>query len=225
MVPLVAETLYEYVLQTLICFVCIFVVDMLTPIRESARWFYLHTCINAFVCLFSVPDILTCLGSPYHCYDTHWSTSFAFSLAAAGHLYHTVFWWSKLRYADYLHHISMILIALPITCYYQPLIGSQIAVFGLTGLPGGLDYLLLTLVKIDKLDYIREKELNVTIQVWVRVPVLLLGDGLWLQAYIMGELPWQTIIIGFLQTWNALYFMHDTLKSFYSKYYVPPRSK
>eukprot|EP01130_Rhizamoeba_saxonica_P018211 TRINITY_DN9038_c0_g1_i2.p1 TRINITY_DN9038_c0_g1~~TRINITY_DN9038_c0_g1_i2.p1 ORF type:complete len:120 (-),score=13.84 TRINITY_DN9038_c0_g1_i2:16-375(-) len=119
----------------------------------------------------------------------------------------------------------MILIALPITCYYQPLIGSQIAVFGLTGLPGGLDYLLLTLVKIDKLDYIREKELNVTIQVWVRVPVLLLGDGLWLQAYIMGELPWQTIIIGFLQTWNALYFMHDTLKSFYSKYYVPPRSK
>jgi hypothetical protein len=49
---------------------------------------------------------------------------------------------------DWLHHGLVVFIMLPWTCYFQPYLGSNMAVWGLTGLPGGLDYVLLTLVKL-----------------------------------------------------------------------------
>jgi hypothetical protein len=212
------STIEEYVIQFSIGFLFLILVDKtITPTK--ARWFCLHVFINAVVCYFAWPDTKLCLTDPKKCFrhDEKISNNIPWMIATVGHMYHMIAF-GKLRSADYFHHIIMVPVGSLVGLYFSKNPGFNFAIFGLTGLPGGLDYMLLTLVKLDYIDWLVEKKLNVIIQKWFRMPIILLGTGIFYTEFLDGHLPYGSLIGVSLTAWNAIYYMDDTLYNYYTKH-------
>jgi hypothetical protein len=207
-----------YTFQLITAFSGLALIDIFKPkMPDKARWWYIHTCLNALVVITAFNDTIRCFTNPTLCFTETWSTSWPCMLTFAGHLYHVVFF-RNLHFMDWVHHILMVFLMIPITLIYQCHIGSNYASFGLSGLPGGIDYLLLTLVKCNKLDPMVEKSWNVQIQTWFRMPFLILGTVFWYIQWLEGTMHWTSIISVALTYWNAIFFMKDTVCNFSRKY-------
>jgi hypothetical protein len=135
----------------------------------------------------------------------------AISLVFALHFYHIARYWDKLNYEDWLHHITMIFVALPLGVVLDngPLLGFSL--FFTTGLPGGIDYFLLFLVRNGWMRRLHEKNLNRWIQVWIRSPGCI-AQAVLSFAYIFSysSTIWMKLfgsISSLLVFWNGQYFM------------------
>jgi len=71
---------------------------------------------------------------------------------------------------DWIHHMVMIVIMLPLAWLLQPgpILGH--GAFFASGLPGGLDYIMLVMVKQGWMSSLTEKRINSNIMVWLRCP-------------------------------------------------------
>ena len=80
------------------------------------------------------------------------------------HLYHMLFY-RPLAMIDWVHHGVMVVVMLPLAYCLVPghLLGH--GAFYASGFPGGLDYLMLVMVKRGWIESITEKRLNEYIQV------------------------------------------------------------
>jgi hypothetical protein len=196
-----------------------FAVDRLFA-PKSARWYFLHVFMNGMISYFTWPDVMFCLTHPKNCYavDQSLSNTLGWMMGLSGHIYHMVAF-DDLRYDDYLHHILMFPFAGLAGLIYLKKPGFNFAIFALTGMPGGIDFVLLTLVKLGYINKYTEKRLNIYIQVWLRAPLLVFNSGIFYAEMFEGHIsPWCLIGVG-LSFWNGLYYMHHTLASYYHKHY------
>lgn len=209
----------EYLIQFIVCFSLMFLVDRLFAPR-SARWYFLHVFMNGMISYFTWPDVMFCLTHPKNCYaaDQHLSNTLGWMMGLSGHIYHMVSF-DDLRFDDYMHHILMFPFAglAGLIALRKP--GFNFAIFALTGMPGGIDFVLLTLVKLGYIDKYTEKRLNIYIQTWFRMPLLVFNCGIFYAEMFEGHIsPWCLIGVG-LSYWNGIYYMHDTLSNYYHKHY------
>eukprot|EP00049_Salpingoeca_infusionum_P007561 m.123068 g.123068 ORF g.123068 m.123068 type:complete len:268 (-) comp13742_c3_seq1:572-1375(-) len=160
-------------------FVAIFVLDRLCvaigffPEPKSAtRYFALHVVVNAFVVAIHLPDVIATYDDPSNSFDAPCETRGLMAIVAL-HLYHIVFF-RPLDMVDWVHHIVMVVWMSPLAYALAPghLLGH--GCFYVSGLPGGLDYLLLVLIKTGHVTKMQEKKWNSTIQLWIRAPGCLL---------------------------------------------------
>ena len=144
------------------------------------------------------------------------ATIITFSL----HFYHLVYYFRKLRFDDWLHHVLMIVFALPLSLAVNGgcLIGHSL--FFTTGLPGCIDYFMLFLVRNNYINRITEKKLNNYINLWIRCPgcishavltaVVLLNNSdnfNFIEKII-------AILTGILVYWNGIYFMNQVVVNY-----------
>jgi hypothetical protein len=136
---------------------------------------------------------------------------------------------------DWIHHIVMMYVA--VYMYMFPL-GAPInaVIFFVNGLPGGIDYFLLTLVKHNKISPNTEKFINVYLNNWIRSPGLLISsyisllvighnmDKFKIPSVIPHFIPGYYIIditLGLLIPialyWNAQYFNQRVLLNYVKK--------
>ena len=137
------------------------------------------------------------------------------------HIYHIVAYFNKLVFDDWLHHILMIFIALPIGIYINcgSLLGHSL--FYLTGLPGGINYLLLFLTRNNLLDRITQKKYNTIINLWLRSPGCIIQSGLCFIVFVNNYEKFDNIfkiicaILGvILPFWNGVYFMNQVVSNY-----------
>ena len=187
----------------------IFGFDMLLfalNMRNVARWYKLHAFANFIVCLTSWRDVVSVITHPIQSF-TPGSSYVPSNIVTALHLYHMIMF-TDLTLIDWIHHGVMMTI-LQISYFCPDLLATNYILFMTSGLPGGIDYLLLIAVKAGYLSKLREKEMNSYINVWLRGPGIVIG------AYII-YLRWQYAIIpysGFSMffvvaglIWNGQYF-------------------
>lgn len=88
------------------------------------------------------------------------------------HLYHMLFY-RPLPMIDWIHHFVMVVVMLPLAYCLDPghLLGH--GSFYASGFPGGLDYLMLVLVKKGWMNSITEKRYNERIQVVICFSLLI----------------------------------------------------
>lgn len=146
----------------------IFITDhiLCNIINNKARWFQLHFVINMFICHYSFPEMLEIL------YDVNKSNEYTTNLYSKYlglnlHIYHTIFF--KLKKIDIYHHVSSVFITFIATIFFSKKILS-IYYFFFTGLPGGIDYFLLTLYKNNYIKSITEKKYNSLLNAYIRLP-------------------------------------------------------
>jgi hypothetical protein len=124
-------------------------------------------------------------------------------------------YYNSLRFDDWLHHLLMVGVSLPLTelIPQNNLIGH--CLFFTTGLPGLIDYFLLALVRNNFITKLTEKRINNQINLWVRCPGCIMNVALCL-ANVVTNYSTMTnvqvfgcgIIIGSVY-WNGVYFMNQ----------------
>lgn len=137
-------------------------------------------------------------------------------LCFALHAYHIAMYFRKLRFDDWLHHILMIGVALPIGAMLDggTLLGYSL--FFTTGLPGGIDYALLFLTRNNLLSRSVEKRINSELNVWIRSPgcISLAAFVCVSNAYNRDQTSLMlagSVATAVLNYWNGQYFMRQVV--------------
>lgn len=119
--------------------------DLLCQRTGKTRWLLLHSLVNGIICYFSFSDVPTVMSRPLlGCVGRPGSELPAESIVAL-HTYHLLFF--ECSRADWIHHICFVSVLGFLCLYYDggPLVNA--VSFFICGLPGGLDMLLVVLVK------------------------------------------------------------------------------
>ena len=124
---------------------------------NTAIWYLLHFICNMMVIYLTFNDLKICFTSQSECYDkTHFDSS-ALGITFGLHTFHMIRDYKTLTIIDWLHHLisSWFMSLLGLYYYHMPL--WNCGTFFLCGLPGGIDYLLLFLYKMNIIDKMTEK--------------------------------------------------------------------
>ena len=130
----------------------------------------LHASFNTVVMLSSAQDVMATIASPL-CSLAHpmlsWKPAY---FVISGHLYHALAFDMKANEAR--HHFifsgigGVVTLALP----WGSLM--SLCLFMISGLPGALDYAMLSAVKVGRFPRLKEKKINNYINTYVRIPGL-----------------------------------------------------
>jgi hypothetical protein len=151
------------------------------------------------------------------CFSGPSETMLANSAVAAIHLYHCIAF--SLRAEDIFHHLAFvsILCGLAIPFKWVGGVANNFGCFFLSGLPGGLDYVMLTCVAQGLMDKLSEKVWCARINVWLRGPAMscymLLGWISFVHDKNM-KIHWSVLLlIVFLHFFNGQYYAQQSVQS------------
>jgi hypothetical protein len=179
----------------------------------SARWYVLHAAANGVVGMAALPDLLATLAMPTHCFAGEFSLVPAYVVPAV-HLYHLVAF--ECSAADWAHHLVFAGVICPLGLFFEPGPVQNTVAFFICGLPGGLDYAMLALVKLRRMSTLTEKVWNARINVWIRSPGLLLAAFCCLLGRFDAHAPaatklrvpaWVVLVNALLCALNGQYYM------------------
>lgn len=188
-------------------------------------YYLVHAVHNAMIVYFTAPDVLNTITDYKHI-ETYPTNMVAICLCFALHLYHTIMYYNKFRFDDWLHHILMIGLALPVPLFYEAhtLIGYSL--FFTTGLPGGIDYLLLFGVRNGWIHRYTEKKINAWLNIWIRSPGCISHTAITcMSLYSLSIEPWSfdfcvQLMPALLVFWNGQYFMRQVVEDNALQQYV-----
>ena len=188
----------------------------------AGRYFALHTAINTVVICFSWRDAISTLGfaNPFDTNScvlagTPCANKLSMDLTMGIHLWHSLAY--ALKPIDWIHHLPAHLVCtIGITLAWGPVLNLSTIV--LMGIPGGIDYALLTLTKLGMLHPRVEKDINQTLNVWLRCPVAQLTAYLMFFGAILHPEHFAGpghrfghALIGVHHFWNGGFFMYRTV--------------
>jgi hypothetical protein len=194
-------------LATIIFTIC----DRVSPFNSP--YYLIHSIHNIVIVWLTASDVITTITRfvdlDLLCEDINWN---ALELVFALHFYHILVYWNKFRPDDWLHHILMIGVALPISMIVKagPLLGYSL--FFTTGLPGAIDYALLFLVRNRLIVRETEKCINYYLNTWIRSPGTATHAVL-TAVFILNHMETFTLawylglLTALLNYWNGQYFM------------------
>jgi hypothetical protein len=192
----------------------------------QARWFAIHAFGNLLAVISAVPAVLATLADPAESMSSikyndssffGTGTPWPILIVNAIHIYHMVAF--KLSSADYFHHLVFALTMGSAGQLYRLGAFRGFLVFWLSGLPGGIDYFNLVLVKFGKLDGLTQKRHGAAINVWIRGPFLVTSGFIIYLNYCyhgqdegIGYPPmFVSAFIAFLCVFNAQYYTKQSV--------------
>lgn len=212
--------MYSLLINTALIFSGFCAVDrLLTKVTSLDGLYYLlHTIHNGAIVYLTGSEVYNTI-TRFDLINTMPKNMLALECVYALHFYHIAIYWRKFRFEDWLHHILMIGVALPIGTFFdsKSLVGYSL--FFTTGLPGGIDYFLLFLVRNGWLNRQTEKHINTYLNVWCRSPgcishaILTVAFtsiyGTW---YSLNW--WAAMLAATLTFWNGQYFMRQVVENY-----------
>lgn len=203
------------VLLFLICIVALRGLDKsLSEYNSKVRWYAIHCVTNAIVVVYTMGDVYRLLAE----YNPQFNevSLFPSILVMALHIYHCLYF--SINRQDIIHHgvMSSVLI---ISMYNHDsglFTGvTNYALFFLSGLPGGIDYLLMVRVELGQMDRLREKYYNQYLNTWIRSLGILYAAFYAYQQWLMGNVytyyVWPIILA---LVWNAQYYSSSVSQSY-----------
>ena len=198
---------------------CIGVDYIVEKYGVEGRYYLLHTLTNFTVVYLTLDDLIFtyCNFADFINYPMNYT---AMTLTFGLHLYHTIWYFKKLRFDDWLHHILTCGIALPLAAFSNAgsLLGHSL--FYTTGLPGGIDYLMLFLNRNGFIEKITEKRVNNFLNLWLRCPGCISQAALTVVGFNMVGDKLSSydrttgLITAFIVFWNGIYFMNQVVVNY-----------
>lgn len=181
------------------------------------NYYFVHFLTNIIITFYSINDVI----SIYIDFDNslegeinYLPTQLTYSL----HLYHIINYYHKLLYEDWLHHILMCGIALPIANLSN--CGKMLnhSLFYLTGIPGGINYLLLFLNRNNYIDKIIQKKTNYYLSLWMRAPGCITHSAFTIILVFKSQMNFirslSLIFTAIVTFWNGIYFMDKVVQDY-----------
>ena len=189
------------------------------------RWFFIHAFANALVVITAMGSVISVLRDPFNAMEaeSHPDISmfgsgsiWPLTIINSVHIYHMIGGFG-LSAADYYHHLLFI-----------PTLGfpGQIFAFGaganwqaffISGLPGGIDYFVLGLIRIGAAQKMFEKRLSANLNVWLRNPGILSATMILYQSLLYGKVsaPWWVCALQLiLPPYNAMYYCKQSVANY-----------
>lgn len=170
---------------------------------QKTLWFTIHSIVNLLVFYISLPDLIELFLSPLENAPISLQTQI---IVMALHLSHILVY--KLNRLDWIHHVVMMSVVLCTFIMPETIkLCNAVCVF-MNGLPGGIDYGLMSLVRSGKLDHITEKKVNSFLNVYIRSPGIICCIFIGWLKYLDGQIGQLTFYLaGLAVYWNAQYFL------------------
>jgi len=196
---------------------------------KAGHWFALHALGNFYISAMTLSSLWRVFAEPDHAVykpigapDEDWSNV---AMLGAIHVYHMLRY-SGLSAADWFHHLAFIPFN-QLALHWPSLSGAWAAWgfkwgpvvhaqdFFVCGLPGGLDYLMLALVKEGRMAKTQHKHYQAKVNVWMRAPGIIATCAIHLfglmRVWSAPGTPASAKVIGVLDVvligWNGLYYM------------------
>ncbi len=180
-------------------------------LQRSYSWYFMHLIVNFIAVLvvyndvwrvFTIQDRIENIQPSGGVLKLENPIIFLDCLITSLHLFHIKY---ALRKEDYVHHIFMISALNLCVVYFKPIFATCL-IFFMNGLPGGIDYLLLILVKIGKIKSIEEKRINTYLNNYIRAPGILILIGFIVPAL---EISIASSFCIFSSFFNAVYYARE----------------
>ena len=202
-----------HLIENITYFTFLYILDtyLLSKYSDSIRWFYMHVITNFIVCLTTLPDVIIILMDPYTEINSLMTPK---NIILMSHLYHVLIF--NVSIIDWIHHIIMSLMLL-IPYVYPASTITNYLLFFLNGLPGGIDYIMLMMVKFDMIDRITEKYINSLLNIYFRGPGIVIGAYIVYLNWLTGRLVINLIVLLFTIVgllWNAQYFTYRVVANY-----------
>lgn len=189
----------------------------LTSTGLQKPYYAVHVLHNAAIVALTAGDVWTVFTDIDSVFrrDLTWSAVY---LCYGLHFYHLYEYWRAFHLDDWLHHVLMIGLALPLGCAGRSgaLMGASL--FFTTGLPGGINYALLCAERNGWVSKEMEKSINVPVHQWLRGPGCVATGALTLALTLSNgaALWWESAAAGFvafLLYWNGIYFTNQVVRA------------
>ena len=148
---------------------------------STARWFQLHSAINFLISYLIRDDIYSFIFYPLYAIKVNTDFKVVYYIIYL-HSYH--FFIKKLQLIELIHHVLFVFMGvLPCIFFWNYNIINLWILSG-CGLPGAIEYLMLSLVKKDMLSCKRQKYISANINNYMRLPITMYGLSLTYIAYM-----------------------------------------
>jgi hypothetical protein len=180
-------------------------------------YYLIHSVHNAAIVILTEDEVYKSLTDFSYVQNSP-KNILALQCVFALHFYHVIMYWRKFRYDDWLHHILMIGIGLPIGWITESNSLLGYSLFFTTGLPGGIDYFLLFLVRNFWISRETEKKVNAYLNTWIRSPGCISHATLSLLLISSRSSTYSVdwflgCIAAILTFWNGQYFMRQVVEN------------
>jgi hypothetical protein len=193
---------------------------------RNTSYFLFHSIFNALIVYHTIADTIFCFMHPLYSMSRPYSILPILWLAGF-HLSHIILDFRHMVVVDWLHHLLSVFVLCGLNVMYTigPL--SSMSCFFASGLPGGLDYFCLFLVKTKRIDSLTEKYINRYLNMWCRVPGLLLWMGFAWTCWTSGnvhmvngqqEMPLWAVLVNFLFLAGTAIFFGDRVVVSYGRH-------
>lgn len=210
------------IIQSILQYTRFYILDNIINIyikTESTRYFLLHFLFNMYLIYLTWNTFIDCLLNPMNIFDEDYNYYSILSTINIMnfHIYHMLTHKKELSTDTIIHHIIGAVIS-PIITINQPL--GKLPVMHniiLCGIPGGIDYLLLVLVKFNKIHRMTEKYINKYLNLLIRWPFIFLSNYIFFLNiyYEKTNLILIPLISLFINNFNAIYFCDSIIGNYY----------
>ena len=179
------------------------------PKLEETRWFLVHFLVNLLVTFCTASHVAAFFVKPSLLYkDSTYASKLPIAAVIGVHMYHVL--WYDLRREDFFHHFVFLpTIGVPGYLYEWGGIGN-LQLFFICGLPGMVLYYVLIMKRTrSNFDPNLEPALTAYLNVWVRMPGVLIANFLLLYAFFNGFVNppvWAFLCQVVLAPVNAIYY-------------------
>ena len=214
-----------HIYHVLSCMLVLLLIDRLILLRfvcfadSKTRWWALHALANFAVAFAAVPDTVWVLQHPFCCMFGRLQSWLPSHLAFAVHAYHLAMF-VEVKFEELAHHLLFVGVfgAVNFAFYWGPIV--NVLLLFITGIPGGVNYVMLVLKKMGVTRAMDQKRRYALIDVWLRMPGLMFVATLMLSASIhkATRVPTlATLAVVLLSAFNGIFYMRQTLQDYYTK--------
>lgn len=213
------------------CTVCLggfLIIDRMlrrTNIRKQTKWYLIHTIGNGLITTLSLKDMISTTIDPLqatikwdHSHSLTNLSTYPVVIMSSIHLYHIILYFKELTSIDWIHHLANSGLVGSICAFYinSPIVNHGL--FFMCGLPGGIDYLMLSINDLGIIDRMTEKRINRYLNMYLRLPGILFNCYAGLFNYLYQSEPYCHLSIGsiifILNMWNAIYFAQRVVENY-----------
>lgn len=207
--------MFENIINIIISTVFLVFLDKIISYKFNKPYYLLHGLVNFIIVYLVYNDIIILYTDFDNSYNYLINTK-AIDICIALHFYHIIAY--NLTYEDWKHHILMFLVEFNVVYIlnYKYLVVSHV-IFYLCGLPGGIDYILLFLVRNNYINKYTEKYYNHILNIFIRSSGAIISSfiiNIYRQNHFKNINDYRMNDIYYLYTVNTLY----TLVMIYTYY-------
>ena len=189
-------------------------------LNRLISWYILHAFCNFFVVYKCIPYILFFINEPLKSIQDNTDLDLHY-YAVVPHIYHCIAF--DLNKDDIFHHVLFVFFGMIFKHFTNTGFTLALYLFFINGVPGGIDYIMLTLYKLNFIDKHTRHKIAVYLNSWVRCPGLIFSNTLFIFYTLIHETNFSrkmfNIFISLIiWSYNGLYYNYQVRDTYIKTY-------